>query len=155
MATAATIATVVSAGAGIVGAVQQARSAREARQEQQRAARIQNQQAALQRQRRIQQSLAQARVLRAQTQSAGFSAGAPSATGVTGAIGGIQSDVASNIGFSNVQFGLEQQRVGAIGAANAALNQPNPFATIAGVSGLFTNAASNRALQQGFTNVFG
>lgn len=139
---------VISTVVGVAGAVQQRKSAKKSRRAQERAARLQNKQAAIARRRTIRQRLAESRVLRAQTISAGFAAGAPGATAVAGAAGGIQTDVAANIGASGVQFGLEQQRVGAISEANQAISQFNQTGAtvqaIQGITSIFTpqNVAS-------------
>ncbi len=146
----ATAATIISTVVGVAGAVQQRSGAKKARRAQERAARLQNKQAAIARRRTIRQRLAESRVLRAQTISAGFAAGAPGATAVAGAVGGIQTDVAANIAASGQQFGLEQQRVGALGEANQAISQATQAGavtqTIQSTAGIFTpqNVASLR-----------
>lgn len=150
MATLATVATVISAGAAVIGAVQQRKAARQTRRAQERAAAVSNRQANLRRQRGIRQQLARARVLRAQTIASGFAAGAPGASVVRGAAGGVQTDAAANVGFSNQIFGLEQQRVGFLNQAAAAQSrgaeQAALFGGISQVSGLFTNPTANAGL---------
>ena len=129
MATAATVFQVVGAVVGVASAISQQRGARRERRARENAARVQNRQANLQRQRDIRRSVAASRVQRARAIAAGFSAGAPGASGVAQAAGGIQTDVASNIGASGAQFGLEQQRVGFLGDAAAAQSSQNRAAT--------------------------
>lgn len=133
---------VISAVVGVAGAVSQRKSAKKSRRAQERASRLQNKQAAIARRRSIRQGLAESRILRAQAISSGFAAGAPGASAVAGATGGIQTDVAANIGASGVQFGLEQQRVGALSEANQAISQFNQTGAtvsgIQGIAGLFT-----------------
>lgn len=133
---------IISTVVGVTGALQQRSSAKKSRRAQEKAARLQNKQAAISRRRTIRQRLAESRVLRARAISSGFAAGAPGASAVAGAVGGIQTDVAANIGASGVQFGLEQQRVGALGEANQAISQANQAGaltqTIQSTASIFT-----------------
>lgn len=152
--TIATIATIASAGASIIGQQRQARSARRSRAAQEQAARVQNRQATLRRQRSIRQALAQSRVRRAQAVSAGFGVGAPGASGVAGAVSGIQSDVGSAVGFSGQQFGLEQSRVGFLNQAanfqSQGAQQGALFGGISGIAGIFSNEQNLRGIQNLF-----
>lgn len=151
----ATAAAVVVAGASIAGAVTQQRAARKARRQRERASRIQNAQARVRRQRQIRRQLAQSRIVRARQVAAGFQAGAPTASPVTGAVGATQTGVASNIGTANQLFGLEQRRVGAISAANRAISrgqeQAAIFQGIAGVAQPFTNPQTATSFGQFFS----
>lgn len=154
MATLATVATVISAGASLLGAIQQRRAGREERENRERANEVQNRQASIRRQRAIRQRLAAARVQQAEIVASGFAAGAPGASGVAGARSGISTDVAANVAASNVQFGLEQQRVGFLNQAGAARSsgiQAGAFsAGIQGIAQPFTSTQSNVALSETF-----
>lgn len=132
---------IVSAVVGVYSAVSQARAAKKAAKADKQAAAAANKQASLQRQREIRQKIAASRVRQAEITSAGFAAGAPGASSVAGAQGGLQSDTASAIGFSNQIFGLEQQRIGFLNQAQASRNSANTTAAYAGaitqIGGLF------------------
>lgn len=155
MATVAAIATVVGAVSGVVSARKQAKAAKNARRAQEKAAKVQNKQSNIARQRAVRRSLAQSRVLRAQTLAGGFSSGLQGSSIVSGAVGGIQSDVSANIGASGVQAGLEGARVGFLGQAGAAQTQgtlaATQFGAISSTAGLFSDSKNNRA----FANTFG
>lgn len=117
----------------VVSAVQQRKAQKKAEKAQEQAAKVANAQANLKRQREIRQAVAQSRVQAAQTQAAGFAAGAPGASGVQGAQSGIWSDTASSVSFSNQMFGMEEARVGYMNQAARAQSRANMWGTIGGV----------------------
>lgn len=140
----------VSVVSSFIGARKQAKAARQSRAAQEKAARIQNKQSNIARQRGVRQSLARARVLRAQTQAAGFAGGLQGSSIVSGAIGGIATDAAANVGAAGVQGGLETARVGALNVAGAAQTRgavaATQFGAISDIAGLFSNAKNNRSI---------
>lgn len=146
----------ISTGVGIVSAVGQAKEARKARKSTEQANRLQNKQARLKQRRDTRKAIAKARIQRAQTIAGGFSAGISGSSIVAGATGGIQSDLASNVGFSNVQGGLQESRIGALGAAASAQGQANIFGIGAGIADkaaeVFSSPQSVAALKD-FTGI--
>lgn len=136
---------IIQGVAAVAGFLSQRSNAKKARQAQENASKVANKQASIQRQREIRQRLAASRVQRAHVIASGFSAGSPGASTVSGAAGGIQSDVASNVGFSNQMFGLEQARVGYLNQAANYQSQGQQAASVFGgiqdIAGLFKSTA--------------
>lgn len=97
--------TIFSAVTGFVGQQKQKREMRQAanraQAEERKQRAIANRQAALERQRMIRQSIAQARVTRAQLLQQGWGTGSSMVAGATSAVG---SDLGTAIGNSNTQF---------------------------------------------------
>lgn len=98
-------AAIFSAVVGVAGQVKQRRDMRKAasraQDEERKQRAIANRQAALDRQRQIRQTIAQARVTRAQLLQQGWGTGSSSVAGAMSAVG---SDVGTAIGNSNTQF---------------------------------------------------
>lgn len=99
---------IFSAVAGFAGQQQQKRkmkqAASRAQAEERKQRAIANRQAALERQRSIRQSIAQARVTRAQLLSQGWGTGSSMVAGATSAVG---ADLGGAIGASTTQFGAQ------------------------------------------------
>lgn len=145
----AAVAAVVSAVSGFIGQKKQQKEMRKAANEEKKQRSLANRQQAIERQRGIRQSVAQARVMRAQAiqagwaQGGGFSSSAP--MGIATSMG---MDTASAIGSSNTQFGaasgiaLSQDRQSQF-MQNA---QGNFFTDLSQLSGVFSNASTNRGM---------
>ena len=105
MALAVAAVSIFSAVTGFVGQQKQRREMRQAasraQAEERKQRAIANRQAALERQRMIRQSIAQARVTRAQLLQQGWGTGSSMVAGATSAVG---SDLGTAIGNSNTQF---------------------------------------------------
>lgn len=105
MALAVAAVSIFSAVTGFVGQQKQRREMRQAasraQAEERKQRAIANRQAALERQRMIRQSIAQARVTRAQLLQQGWGTGSSVVAGATSAVG---SDLGTAIGNSNTQF---------------------------------------------------
>ena len=144
----AAISTLIGIGISAVGAVmqysQQKKAAKKAEQAaaQQRKSQEAQQRAAdfkAARERRAQ--VAQARVLAAQQQSAGFSSGAYDSSIVSGAVSGIGSQAASNVGASNTLQGYNAVSSNANLAAADLTTQANKYNARAGMYGSIFGAA--------------
>lgn len=111
-------AAVVVGGVFAAGSLEQQR---QASRRSRRAQRIQQRQADVQTARERRNQIRQARIQRALTESQGVGADALGSSALAGATGSIQSQLASNVGFLNVQQDLSRQASAAnIGAARAA-----------------------------------
>lgn len=158
----AVVGAIVGAVAGVVGAIGQMQAADEAQKQteiqaenlrQQEAARrqaadaqakameLQNKQARAEAQRRRLSAIKASRIQQGSITAAGASMGI-SGTPVLGALGGIQGQVASNIGFANQQFATEQARVGYIQQAQEFQNTAASFGAEAQIAGANAQAAS-------------
>lgn len=150
MATVAGIAAVISAVAAIGSAVVQRKQQKKVAKEQKRQNMLVNKQASRDRARNIRQAVAQQRVVSAEAEQAGFQFGVPGSTSVQTSVGGGRTDVAGAIGESGQQFSIQsligesQDRIAGI------RSQFNPFAATQAVAGVFSNAQTNRAVQQAF-----
>lgn len=122
----------VAGVAGVAGALSQRSAAKKSRKAQERAAEVANKQASIQRQRDVRRRIAQARVQRAEIESQGFARGVAGSSMVSGALGGLSSDTASTVGFSNQMAGMEQARVGFLNEAAAAQSRGAERAAIFG-----------------------
>lgn len=150
MATVAVVAAVVSAVAGIGSAVVQRKQQKKVAKEQKRQNMLVNKQQARDRARNIRQAVAQQRVVSAEAQQAGFQFGVAGSSSVQGAVQGGQTDLAGNVGASNQQFSI-QSLIGESQDKIAGIrSQFNPFAATQAVAGVFSNAQTNRAVQQSF-----
>ena len=101
----ATAALIVSAVVGVASVVQQ----RKIGKEQRRQNRVANKIAAQRRTRDIRRAIAANRIQQGQAQALGFQLGVGGGTAVQGATQGLQGDLASSIGFSNLQFTIDWQ----------------------------------------------
>lgn len=136
------IASVIAAGASVVSGIQQRKEAKKAAKAQKKAQDISNRQAALQRQREIRQSIAQARVRRAQALAAeggmmsSTTAGQVSAqtTNIGGAIGASNQATAAAFGISQAQDDYSRHMMKA---------QHNVWGDVATISGAVASAAGS------------
>jgi hypothetical protein len=120
---------VVGAGAAVMGVIQARKAADAAKKRNEVANRI----AASKRARDIRRSVAEARIRRGATESAGFGFGVAGGSAVAGATGAQQSDLGSAVGASNQQF-TGQQAVTSITNRISDLNQS--IATIGSIGNL-------------------
>lgn len=126
----------VTAVAAVAGAVQ----SRKAGKEQRRQNQIQNRIAATKRVRSIRRTIAAARVRRAEAESAGFQFGVSGGTAVQGAVAGITSDVAGEIGAANQQFTGQQAIVESQNRISSLQQSAATFGSIANLASSFTGA---------------
>ncbi len=126
---------VVSAIAAVFSVVRQ----RKAGKEQRRQNEIQNRIAATKRVRNIRRSIAQARIARAQVESAGFQLGVSGSTAVQGAVAGITSDVGGVIGAANQQFTGQQAIVASQNRVSQFQQQAATFGAISNLAGQFND----------------
>ncbi len=137
---------VITALAGVGSIVQQRRAAKVQRRQN----RVANRIAANKRIRDIKRAIALSRIRRAELQSAGFQLGVAGGTPTLGAVGGAQTDVASQIGASNIQF-TGQQAIASLAERISSLqSSAQTFGAIQQLSGMFTGGpgsvgAQNRA----------
>lgn len=134
---------VLTAVAGVAGAVQQ----RKISKAQRRQNRINNRIAAVSRQRNIRRAVAASRIERAQVLSTGFQLGVSGSTAEQGAVGGIQSDIASNVGFSNLQFTGQQALSSLSDRISGFQQRANTFGAVANLAGTFTGAVGSEGSQ--------
>lgn len=124
----APILSVVGTVAGIVQGQKAAKSQKRAAQQQQKAQKVNQRISDVRAARERRQQMAQARVLQAQQQAAGFSSGAGmGSSAVQGAVGGLQSQLAGQMAFSNQVQGLSgeasQYNIAASGFQSQAASQ--------------------------------
>ena len=141
---------IFTAVTGVASIVQQRKAARVQRRQNKVANRI----AANKRIRDIKRAIALSRIRRAELQSAGFQLGVAGGTPTLGAVGGAQSDVASQIGESNVQFTGQQVIASLSDRISSLQSSAQTFAGIQQLSGMFTGGpgsvgAQNRAAVAG------
>jgi len=128
-----TAAAVIGAVAA-VGSVVQARKAGKA---QRRQAQISNRIAATRRVRDVRRSIAEARIRRAQAQSAGFEFGVAGGTAAQGAAFGVTGDLASSIGASGQQFTGQQVLAAGQDRISSLQQSAATFGGIANLAGQF------------------
>ena len=105
---------------------------------------IQNRIAATKRVRNIRQTIAEARVRRAQAESAGFQFGVSGGTAVQGAVAGITGDVGGEIGAANQQFTGQQAIAESQNRVSSLQQQASTFGSIASLAGMFTGAGGEQ-----------
>jgi len=128
-----TILKFVVAAAAVSSAVQ----SRKAGKEQRRQNEIQNRIAATSRVRNIRRSIAEARVRRAQAESAGFQLGVSGGTAVQGASAGITSDLGGVIGAANQQFTGQQAISASQNRVSSFQQSAATFGSVASLAGQF------------------
>jgi hypothetical protein len=149
MAAVAVVATVFSAVSGFVGQKKQQKAMRQAANEERKQRDIANRQQALERQRSIRQSIAQARVMRARAIQAGYASGGGfESSGAAGAASAMSVDMATAIGSSNTQFGAATGIAASQNQQSAFMQQAqgNTFTDLSQLAGVFGNASTNRGL---------
>lgn len=155
MAAVAVVATVFSAVSGFVGQKKQQKAMRQAANEERKQRALANRQQALERQRGIRQSVAQARVMRARAIQSGFAAGGGfGSSGALGAASSMGVDTATAIGASNTQFGAASGIASSQDAQSQFMQgaQGNMFTDFSQLAGVFGNASTNRGLSN-FTGI--
>lgn len=117
---------------------------RKAGKEQRRQVQIQNRIAATKRVRNIRQTIAEARVRRAQAESAGFQFGVSGGTAVQGAVAGITGDVGSVIGAANQQFTGQEAIAESQNRISSLQQSASTFGSIASLASMFTGAGGEQ-----------
>lgn len=139
---------IVAAIGAVAGAVQQ----RKIGKEQKKQNKIKNKLAAIKRNRDIKRSIAASRIQIAEQQAVGFQLGVSGGTAVQGASAGVQSDTASAIAASNVQFSGQQQ----LAQSQDRISNIQGTQAIAGaVTSIAGGLASNPQAVAGIEDVFG
>lgn len=139
--TAAVIGLVVSA-AGTGASVRQSRKAAD---EAEKAGDIERRQADIENQRRIRQSIEQARIQRAQVLAAGLEQGGQDSSGLLGGLGSAQSQLASNVGFANQVAGANRSVNRRLSASQSAAARGQTFQQIGALPGAFGFDAASSA----------
>lgn len=135
----ATAALIVAIGGTIASLALQ----RKAGKEQRRQVQIQNRIAATKRVRNIRQTIAEARVRRAQAESAGFQFGVSGGSAVQGAVAGITGDVGGAIGAANQQFTGQEAIAESQNRISSLQQSASTFGSIASLAGMFTGGAGS------------
>lgn len=139
MATALAVVSIVAAG---VSAIQTRKAAKAQRRQNE----VSNRIAANQRMRSVKRSIAAGRVRAGEIQAAGFAGGVAGGTAVSGALGGLRSDVAGAVGASNQQF------TGQVAVSNIS-NQISRLQSSAATAGAVSSISGGLAQPQTFSAI--
>lgn len=147
----AAITSIILGAVAVAGVAGSAIQSRKASKEQRRQNKVANRIAGNKRMRDIRRAIAQSRIRRAEIESQGFQFGVSGGSAVSGATGGLQSDLGSNIGASNQQFTGQQAITSISDRISGLQSSAATFGAIGNIAGNFTGpqGAQNIAAIQG------
>ena len=150
MSVVAAVAAVVGTVSSVASSRKQAKASKTQREGEEAARRVENATSRLANQREIRKRIAAQRIEQGNLEASAESSGVAGSSSLFGAVGGSQASAAGDIGFARARFsgsaGAAGIRGDAASSASRSLESAQQFGTIAGVSGLFSNAKNNVAI---------